>query len=316
MDTTTKPFVFVLMPFSDEFEDIYYVGIKTACNEAGAYSERVDEQIFTESILERIFNQIAKADLIVADMSGRNPNVFYEVGYAHALGKQVILLTREAEDIPFDMKHYPHIIYGDSIRTLKDELYKRIHWAVTNPSGKLSKVDLELKYYSQGIELADGVLIPVYGYDLQDYQIIVLTIDIHNPTSRRTSGEYQIGIVGDWAKDIRGEIDQYVQGLRRKGYDKDVEYPERHDRILILPSGERMFTIDLPKTMRPYGWWSYVVRLPIKKSADTKPFLTLRSFSELSQKDITTVKIDKQLVDLSDPTKHFGPPFPTEEPSF
>ena len=59
-DTRPKTFVFVLMPFSDKFVDIYELGIKAACKDAGAYCERVDEQIFTDSILQRIFNQIAK----------------------------------------------------------------------------------------------------------------------------------------------------------------------------------------------------------------------------------------------------------------
>ena len=67
------------MPFDASFDDVYDLGIKPAANSAGAYCERVDEQIFEGSILARVYNQIAKADLIVADMSGRNPNVFYEV---------------------------------------------------------------------------------------------------------------------------------------------------------------------------------------------------------------------------------------------
>ena len=45
-------------------------------------------------------------------MTGMNPNVFYEVGYAHALNKRVILLTETAEDIPFDLKHTPHVVYA------------------------------------------------------------------------------------------------------------------------------------------------------------------------------------------------------------
>jgi hypothetical protein len=84
-DLKPKPFVFVLMPFDEAFRDIYELGIKEACRDAGAYSERVDEQRYEGTILERIYNQVAKADLIVSDMSGRNPNVFYETGYAHAL---------------------------------------------------------------------------------------------------------------------------------------------------------------------------------------------------------------------------------------
>jgi hypothetical protein len=128
--TAPKPFVFVLMPFATEFNDIYTFGIKGAAEEIGAYAERLDEQIFAENILERLYNQINKADVIVADMTGRNPNVFYEVGYAHALGKIVLLLTKNTDDIPFDLKHYPHIVYGGSIVHIRSELSKRLIWAI------------------------------------------------------------------------------------------------------------------------------------------------------------------------------------------
>src|SRR5438034_46889 len=127
------PFVFVLMPFSEEFTDVYEVGIKAACKDADAYCERVDQQIFTESILDRVYDQIAKADIIVADMTSRNPNVFYETGYAHALNKQVILLTQNASDIPFDLKHYPHIVYEGKIALLKTMLESRVRWCLDNP---------------------------------------------------------------------------------------------------------------------------------------------------------------------------------------
>lgn len=143
LSTAPKPFVFVLMPFNEDFDDIYKLGIKEAAKEVGAYAERVDEQIFTEGILERIFNQISKADVIVADMTGRNPNVFYEVGYAHALGKIVLLLTQKADDIPFDLKHKQHIIYGNNgskIQSLRKELNPKLNWAI-NESRKKGKND-------------------------------------------------------------------------------------------------------------------------------------------------------------------------------
>jgi nucleoside 2-deoxyribosyltransferase len=119
------------MPFDNSFNDIYKFGIKGAAEEVGAYAERIDEQIFSEGILDRIFNQISKADVIVADMSGRNPNVFYEVGYAHALGKLVLLLTQDADDIPFDLKHRQHTVYGGKIETLRQELAGRLQWAIS-----------------------------------------------------------------------------------------------------------------------------------------------------------------------------------------
>jgi hypothetical protein len=125
--TAPKYFCFVLMPFSSSFNRIYKDGIKECCRQAQVYCERVEEQIFQESILERIFNQISKADLIIADMSGKNSNVFYEVGYAHALGKKTILITKNANDIPFDLKHFYHIIYDGDIEKLKKELLPRIN---------------------------------------------------------------------------------------------------------------------------------------------------------------------------------------------
>lgn len=122
-----KKFVFVIMPFKHEFDDIYKLGIKAACNELDYYCERVDEQVYDGSMIERIYNQIRCADFIVADMSEKNPNVFFEVGYAFALEKRVILVTQYANDIPFDMKTYFHIIYKrNEIFQLQQNLINRI----------------------------------------------------------------------------------------------------------------------------------------------------------------------------------------------
>jgi len=128
--TGPTPFIFVLMPFKQDFADIYKFGIKGAAEDVGAYAERVDEQMFAEGILERIFNQINKADIIVADMTGQNSNVFYEVGYAHALNKIVLLLTQDANDIPFDLKHRTHLVYENSINKLRTALIPRLKWAI------------------------------------------------------------------------------------------------------------------------------------------------------------------------------------------
>lgn len=122
-------FAFILMPFNSEFDDVYKVGIKETAASLNILAERVDEQIFQEGMLERIYRQIDLADIIVADMSGQNPNVFYEVGYAHAKEKLCILLTSDAADIPFDLKHHRHIVYGNSITSLRAALEKDLAWA-------------------------------------------------------------------------------------------------------------------------------------------------------------------------------------------
>jgi nucleoside 2-deoxyribosyltransferase len=120
-------FAFVLMPFDSKFDDIYKLGIQKTSAALGITAERVDEQIFhKENILERIYNQIATADFIIADLTDRNPNVFYETGYAHAKGKTCLLLTSNADDIPFDLKHHRHIIYGTSIQNLIQNLEREL----------------------------------------------------------------------------------------------------------------------------------------------------------------------------------------------
>ncbi|WP_404437266.1 hypothetical protein [Stutzerimonas chloritidismutans] len=129
-------FAFVIMPFSSEFDDIYKLAIKQAANESNVKAERLDEQLFSEGMLERIYRQIDISDFIIADLSTRNANVFYELGYAHAKDKICILLTKDANDIPFDLRHKRHIVYGDSISYLKSELAKNIEWAKNESASK------------------------------------------------------------------------------------------------------------------------------------------------------------------------------------
>jgi hypothetical protein len=153
--TNSQIFVFVLMPFGEAFNAIYKDGIKAACKEAGVSCERVDEQKFDGRILDRIYSQIAKADIIVADMTGRNPNVFYEVGYAHAIHKRVILLTQNVEDIPFDLTDYQHIVYEGNIQSLKSELTDKIKWCIEHPKDSTRNVKnpQALAYLREMIEL-------------------------------------------------------------------------------------------------------------------------------------------------------------------
>jgi len=123
---TTAPYMFVLMPFDDAFRDIYELGIKEVATALSLRCERVDEIQFNDSILEQIYKGISAADIVVADMTDRNANVFYEVGYAHALHKDVVLLTQRLEDIPFDLKSHNHIVYRGHIHRLREQLTKRL----------------------------------------------------------------------------------------------------------------------------------------------------------------------------------------------
>jgi prepilin-type processing-associated H-X9-DG protein len=123
--TADKEFVFVLMPFRDEFRDVYELAIKRAIEECDFGCLRADELFNASIIIEDVENSIRDALLVVADLSTRNPNVFYEVGYARALDKEVILLTQTRDDVPVDLQHRRYISYGTDARGI-DELRKTL----------------------------------------------------------------------------------------------------------------------------------------------------------------------------------------------
>lgn len=123
---TNAPYAFVLIPFSPAFRDVYELGIKNIIEALGMRCEKVDEIEFSDSILAQIYKGIQRADIVVADMTGRNPNVFYEVGYAHALHKEVVLLTQTASDIPFDLSGHNHIVYNGQVTLLRERLDRRL----------------------------------------------------------------------------------------------------------------------------------------------------------------------------------------------
>lgn len=194
---SAKPFVFVLMPFSSEFDDIYRYGIKKACEDQGCYCERVDEQMFDGSILDRIYNQIVKADVIVADMTGRNANVFYETGYAHALNKRVILLTQNENDIPFDLKHYSHLVYSGKISALTDQLASKVSWALTQVGKSADKADL-IRYSVYGVKLETDVQVDIIEHFDEESKNLerILQIDIWNDSNKiLKSNDLDIGVV-------------------------------------------------------------------------------------------------------------------------
>ncbi|CAI9677522.1 hypothetical protein [Elizabethkingia anophelis] len=141
---------FVIMPFSKEFDDIYQLGIKETAKNEKVIAYRLDEELFDEGMLDKIYKEIENSDFIIADLSNKNANVFYELGYAHAIGKLTILLTQNSEDIPFDLKHKRHIIYGNSIKHLKEQLKKNIIWA-KNEIEQNKNIPIEIELKTNGI---------------------------------------------------------------------------------------------------------------------------------------------------------------------
>jgi nucleoside 2-deoxyribosyltransferase len=85
----------------------------------------VDEIEFVGGILDKIYNSIVNSKIIIAEVSSLNPNVYYELGYAHALNKPVILITKDISSAPFDLRNYNHIVYKNIV-DLREKLKRRL----------------------------------------------------------------------------------------------------------------------------------------------------------------------------------------------
>ncbi|MBU3668861.1 MAG: hypothetical protein FGM57_02755 [Candidatus Taylorbacteria bacterium] len=102
---------FVMMPFGT-WPDQYYKDIfSPAIKDAGMEPLRADELFSTGTVIEQIWEQIEKAKILLADLTGKNANVFYELGLAHAARKPVVFTTANLEDVPFDLRHLRVIVY-------------------------------------------------------------------------------------------------------------------------------------------------------------------------------------------------------------
>lgn len=117
---------FVLMPFNQELTDVFDTVVKPTIERHGLVARRADDIRGIQPIMSDIWKSICEARIVLADLTGRNPNVFYELGIAHTVGKKTILISQQEEtSIPFDVSHIRQIRYRDNARgleTLKTEL--------------------------------------------------------------------------------------------------------------------------------------------------------------------------------------------------
>lgn len=116
---------FYLCPFSEPFNTVYRDHVLPTIKNLGLTIKRADDIFGTQPIVDDIWEGICESDIILADVTGRNPNVMYEIGMAHTVGKPVIIITQSIEDVPFDLKHYRCIVYSytpKGIKELEDRL--------------------------------------------------------------------------------------------------------------------------------------------------------------------------------------------------
>jgi len=103
------------MPFAPSFDKVFRDVIEPAL--PGFHVFRADSRLDERGILEKIMCGIAECDLVIADVSSTNPNVMYELGVAHALGKPTVMLAQSVLDLPFDIRSYPVHEYSHEVST-------------------------------------------------------------------------------------------------------------------------------------------------------------------------------------------------------
>jgi hypothetical protein len=130
---------FVMMPFAPPLGDYYSKIFEPAIEKAGLKAMRADDDIFgTGKIIDQIWSGINSAKVLIAELTSRNPNVYYELGLAHALRKPVVLVCANEQDVPFDLKHI-RVIYYDMHdpfwgQKLIEKVAENILSAISNPS--------------------------------------------------------------------------------------------------------------------------------------------------------------------------------------
>lgn len=123
----------IMMPFEGGFDPVYEA-IKAACDNVQATHIRVDEIRKPSKIANDIFAAIAQSRLVICDLTGRNPNVLYEAGLAHALNAEVIMLTQHGDDVPSDLSHiryFPYRNNGEGLQKLQTDLGRIIRECLT-----------------------------------------------------------------------------------------------------------------------------------------------------------------------------------------
>ena len=120
----TSSVVFTIMPFTEEFRDVY-ASYSSVCNEFGFSAARTDESDSGERIIPRILAGIRGAAFVIADVTSPSANVFYEIGFAEGMGKSVIVSAKKGTSLPFDIADIP-VLYWSGQEELKEKLRRRV----------------------------------------------------------------------------------------------------------------------------------------------------------------------------------------------
>lgn len=178
---------FVMMPFKNHFNRYYQDIFIPAIKNSGLVPIRADEINKPGVIINQIWEGIKQSHLCLAEVTGLNPNVMYELGLAHAINKPVVLVVQNsAKDIPFDLRALRHIVYDTSTTTwvedLKKNIEKMIREVINAPSDSLAFIEKnsEKEKNNERKESTNAAIIMVIGpEEAARHMKIILADAIH-----------------------------------------------------------------------------------------------------------------------------------------
>lgn len=136
--TIKNSLVFVLTPFNNEYRQTFFT-IRDACESLRLDCIRGDEEYIPDDIFPIILKKIVQSRLIIANITGRNSNVMYELGIAHAIGKPTIIISKNFTEIPFDLNNKRIIIFEN-----EDDLFMKLKSSIND-----ILINSDLKNYKQ-----------------------------------------------------------------------------------------------------------------------------------------------------------------------
>ena len=178
---------FVIMPFGG-WLNIYYEEIyRRAIRASGLIAHRADDLFRPSTIVNDIWAYTRRARLVLADLTGKNPNVFYELGLAHALAKPAILIAESMDDIPFDLRALRIITYDKNApkwgEVLRQKVQSAIEEVLKSPAEAVLPAFLDVKN--------DGKRMSVTSHELEfiklKQEIDLLRREVRSSTDRRRS---------------------------------------------------------------------------------------------------------------------------------
>lgn len=179
-----QPHCFVAMPFRPELHYFFLFVRKYLQEKHGIHVERGDDRVLTKPIMDKVREQILEADVVIGDITFSNPNVFYELGIAHAHGKPVIFLTQDSpSDAPVDVRHFESIQYNLASH---DEFLVKLDSAIQNVF-----VDKYRKLHEDALEILNALNIALgsshLAATLDTFQARVMRVEQIQDTPKKSS---------------------------------------------------------------------------------------------------------------------------------